>query len=70
MKVIDQEIHDKFALYHGDSVQILQGIPENKIGYTIFSPPFAELYTYSNNEEDLGNSKNYNEFFIHFKFAC
>jgi DNA modification methylase len=68
MKVIDQEIHDKFALYHGDSVQILQGIPENKIGYTIFSPPFAELYTYSNNEEDLGNSKNYNEFFIHFKF--
>lgn len=68
MKVIDQVIKENYALYCGDSIKVIKGIPDESVGYSIFSPPFAELYTYSDSEEDLGNSKNYNEFFIHFDF--
>lgn len=68
MKVIDQCITDKFALYCGDSCEIMKGIPNNSIGYSIFSPPFADLYTYSNSERDMGNVKGYGMFFEQFKF--
>ena len=52
----------------GDSVQLIKDIPDESIGFSVFSPPFAELYTYSDKLEDMGNSKNYEEFFIAFKF--
>ncbi|MBK7380710.1 MAG: site-specific DNA-methyltransferase, partial [Ignavibacteriales bacterium] len=57
-QVIEQEINDRFALYHGDSVEVIRGIPDASVGYTIFSPPFSSLYTYSNSERDLGNCRN------------
>lgn len=68
MSVIDQKVNDKYAIYHGDCIEVIKDIPDNSIGFSMFSPPFAELYTYSDNIEDMGNSKNYDEFFIHFKF--
>ena len=49
-------------LYHGDSCEILKGIPDNSIHYSITSIPFASLYTYSNSERDMGNSRSYEEF--------
>lgn len=52
----------------GDCVQLIRDIPDESIGFSIFSPPFAELYTYSDKLEDMGNSKDYQEFFIAFKF--
>lgn len=52
----------------GDCVQLIQHVPDNSVGFSIFSPPFAELYTYSDKLEDMGNSKDYNEFFNAFKF--
>jgi DNA modification methylase len=55
-------------LYNGDSCEILKGLPDNSIGYSIFSPPFSSLYTYSNSERDLGNCKSDDDFYIHFKF--
>lgn len=55
-------------MYNGDCVEVLQGIPDNSIHYSIFSPPFASLYTYSNSERDMGNCKNHNEFFENFRF--
>ena len=61
-----QEITDRYAVYNGDCCEVLQGLPDKSIGMTIFSPPFANLYCYSNSERDLGNSKNYEEFFQHF----
>lgn len=67
-KVLNQHFTENAALYHGDSVEVIKGIPDNSIGYNIFSPPFAELYTYSNSERDMGNSKDYDEFWIQFKF--
>lgn len=55
-------------LMHGDCVQRIKEIENDSIGYSIFSPPFASLYTYSDHIEDMGNSKNYSEFFDHFKY--
>jgi DNA modification methylase len=68
INVINQEIEDQWAAYHGDSTEVLQGIPSDSIGMSVFSPPFASLYTYSNSERDLGNCKKDGQFYEHFRF--
>ena len=68
MKVIDQVIEDKYALYQGDCVEVVKGIPESTIHFTLFSPPFSSLFTYSNSERDMGNSKSDEEFMEHFLY--
>jgi DNA modification methylase len=68
MKVIEQDITEKYALYHGDSCEVLKDIPESSVHFVIYSPPFASLYTYSNSERDLGNCRCNDEFFEQFKF--
>lgn len=68
IEVKNQSITDKYALYNGDSCEILSGIPSDSIHYSIFSPPFASLYTYSNSERDLGNCRTTTEFYEQFKF--
>ena len=62
MKVLDQVTENKYAVYNGDSCEVVKSIPDNSIHYTIFSPPFASLYTYSNSDRDMGNSKGDDEF--------
>lgn len=66
MKVLDQCVTDRFALYHGDSCEVLAGLPEHSVDYSIFSPPFSSLYTYSNSPRDIGNVRDYAEFEKHF----
>lgn len=68
MNVKNQYVDDRMALYHGDSCEVLTEIPSDSIHFEIYSPPFASLYTYSNSERDLGNSKDKHEFYEHFKF--
>lgn len=68
MNVKNQYVDDRMALYHGDSCEVLTEIPENSVHFSIYSPPFASLYTYSNSDRDLGNSKDSAEFFEHFDF--
>lgn len=68
INIINQAISDRFALYNGDSAEILKGIPSNSVHYSIFSPPFASLYTYSNSERDLGNCRTTTEFYQQFKY--
>lgn len=68
MNVINQVITDKYSLYHGDCVEVIKGIPDNSIHYTIFSPPFESLYTYSNSPRDMGNCANSEDFYAQFKF--
>lgn len=65
---IDQTIGESFALYHGDSCQVMRGMPDNSVDYSIFSPPFEDLYVYSDSVADLGNSTDSSEFFRHFNF--
>lgn len=55
-------------LINGDCIEEIKKIPDHSVHFSIFSPPFAELYVYSNDYRDMGNCKNYEEFFDHFAF--
>lgn len=68
MKVLNQHQGKNFMIYHGDSCEVLQGIPDNSIHYSITSIPFASLYTYSNSERDMGNSRTYEQFAEQYMF--
>ena len=71
MKPIDNSedfIGKDVRMLKGDCVQRIQELDNESIGYCIFSPPFSSLYTYSDHLEDMGNSRDYNEFFQHFKY--
>ncbi|MBW2364614.1 MAG: helicase [Deltaproteobacteria bacterium] len=64
----DKTEGDGWTMYLGDSVEVIKDIKTDAIGYSIFSPPFASLFTYSNSSRDMGNSKNLKSFFEHFKY--
>lgn len=68
--VVDQYIGRNFAFYQGDSCEVLKNLNDESIDLSVFSPPFADLYTYSDSERDLGNCKNADEFYVHFKFIA
>lgn len=68
MKIIDQYSTDRYTLINGDTTEVIGGVPDNSIGLIVYSPPFSSLYTYSNSDRDLGNSRNDDEFFTHFEF--
>lgn len=59
--------NDNYTIQLGDCVQLIKNVESESIGFSIFSPPFAELYTYSDELEDMGNSKDYKEFMFAFK---
>lgn len=68
INVLDQAVGNDYVLYHGDSCEVMQGLENESIGLSVFSPPFSSLYTYSNDIRDLSNSKNDDEFFMQFQF--
>lgn len=68
MNCIDQQFGEQWALYRGDCVEVLKGVPDQSIDYSIFSPPFSSLYTYSNSPRDMGNCRSDEEFFEHFGY--
>lgn len=63
-----QAFGDNFALYNVDNVDGIKSIPDNSIHYCIYSPPFISLFTYSNNERDIGNCTTDEEFYTHFGY--
>jgi len=68
MNCIEQTSTEQWAMYRGDCVEVISGLPAKSVDYAIFSPPFASLYTYSNSPRDMGNVKSDAEFFEHFGF--
>lgn len=70
MNVIEQANGANWTMYHGDCCEVLQGLPDNSIDYSIFSPPFASLYVYSDSERDMGNCESDAEFFEHYQFLA
>ena len=66
--VVRQVITDQYAIYCGDSADVLRGLPDHSIDLSVFSPPFQSLYTYSPSERDLGNSSTPEQFWQHFGF--
>jgi hypothetical protein len=59
----------RFTLHRGDCVEALKEMEPDSVDFSIFSPPFASLYTYSNSERDMGNCRTHSEFYEHFRFA-
>lgn len=59
---------ENYHLFNGDCVQESKKIADNAADLIVFSPPFAELYVYSDKEEDMGNVSDYKQFEQHFKF--
>jgi superfamily II DNA or RNA helicase len=57
-----------WELINGDCVEVVAAMPDESIHYSIFSPPFASLFTYSNSTRDMGNCAGVDEFEKHFKF--
>lgn len=69
----DQAITDRYAIYNGDSMEVLAGLPPDSIHLSLYSPPFGQdsgggLYHYSSNDRDLSNARTYKEFFEHYEF--
>ena len=65
MSVQDQEITGDYAIYHADCIDVVRALPDAGIHYSIFSPPFASLYTYTDSERDMGNVRDHDEFYRH-----
>jgi superfamily II DNA or RNA helicase len=68
--VTEHKTGDGWDLYMGDCVESIRQLDSDSIHYSIFSPPFASLYTYSNSDRDMGNSRTEQEFFDHFGFLA
>lgn len=67
VSAINQIINDNYAIYEGDSCEIMPGLPENSIGFSIHSPPFEGLYKFSNSDRDVSNSEG-DAFWQHYGF--
>lgn len=73
MACLDQVQTDSYAIFNGDSAEVLQTLPDETIGLSVYSPPFATegggcLYNYSSSVRDLSNARTYDEFFEHYGF--
>jgi len=68
-KVLDQASGENWTLFNADCVDVLNSLPENSIHLSVFSPPYASLYTYSNSDRDMGNCINDAQFYEHFDYV-
>ena len=66
--ITDDDCTEWYQIRNGDSVQLIRQLENESVGFSVFSPPFADLYTYSSFAEDMGNSANWHEFLVHFDF--
>jgi len=67
LKAVNQVVTDQYAIYEGDSCELMQAIPADKIGYSVHSPPFEGLYKFSNSDRDVSNSEG-EKFYEHYGF--
>jgi len=67
IKAFDQEVTDAYAIYRGDSCEIIKAIPENSVHFGIHSPPFEGLYKFSNDPRDISNNEG-DDFWRHYGF--
>jgi hypothetical protein len=69
IEALDYAEGKDWALWNGDCIEVMRQLPSASVGYSVFSPPFASLYTYSNSDRDLGNCKDGDDFLDHFGFV-
>lgn len=58
-----------FAAYNGDCVEVMKQLPAESIGFSVYSPPFGNLFVYSESVADMGNSSSDDEFIQHYGYA-
>jgi hypothetical protein len=68
MAVMTQKVTEKYAVYQGDSCEVMAAMPEGKIHLSIYSPPFGGLYHYSSSDRDLSNCTDYAQFFEMYRY--
>jgi len=68
MKVLDQKDGDNWTAYHADAVEVVSAMPDESVHLSVYSPPFASLYTYSASDRDMGNVKTHDEFHEQYGF--
>lgn len=66
--VLRQHITDRYAIYNGDSLDVMASMADRSIHASIYSPPFAGLYVYSSSERDVSNARDYAEFREHYGY--
>jgi DNA modification methylase len=66
--VVDQAFGDDWALYHGDSISVLDGLPDDSVGLVVTSPPFPGMYAYTNSAHDMGNSTSIDQLMEHYRY--
>lgn len=69
IKTVNQKVTDEYAIYEGDSCELMKEIPDNTIGLSIHSPPFEGLYKFSNSDRDVSNSEG-ESFYKHYGFIA
>ena len=69
MAIITQEITDRYAIYNADCMEVMPNLKAESVGVSIYSPPFPELYQYSNDPRDMSNCTKYEEGIDQFKFV-
>ena len=68
MAIIDQKITEDYAIYNGDCVEVVGGLPTKSVDLSAYSPPFCGLYNYSSDDRDMSNSVTYDAFYDHYEF--
>lgn len=67
MDVLNQQLGERWAAYNADCVEFARGLPDNSVDFTVYSPPFSNIYTYSDSERDMGNVESDEEFFENYR---
>ena len=68
MEILEQVVTERYSIYNADCIEVARNLPDESLDFSVFSPPFSSLYTYSNSDRDMGNSKSDEEFYEHFRF--
>ena len=65
---LNQANGEGFASYHGDCVDVVRQLPDNSVGFSVYSPPFSGLYIYNDSVADMGNCADDDEFLEHYRY--
>jgi DNA modification methylase len=68
VKCLDEKHGTGFVAYRGDCVDVVRQLPDASVGFSVYSPPFGDLFIYSDSAADMGNSGNDETFFKHYEF--
>lgn len=68
VRCLNEKHGDSFAAYNGDCVDVVRQMPDQSVGFSVYSPPFSNLFTYSDSAADMGNSADDAEFLVHYGY--